>query len=360
MTAELGGRPHFNFKAPLDAEAAADPFLSRLMGTPAFARLSNVRFLGGIDYARIPAPNGRPGSRRYTRYQHSLGVARLALLYADLRGLPPDERRLIGAAALLHDIGHAPLSHSLEPVFKEAFGVDHHLATADVLFGRVPLGAEVHALLRDAKLDVERLAAVIEGREEGHDGFFGGPINFDTIEGILRSHTYEKPAPRLSPETVAVAATRRRDAADRDTVDEFWRCKDMVYGNIINCEKGLLADAVCQDAMRREIGRFTRADYLVTERRLFAKLPELRALLTAPHFEREARRALTAPLRARTRRFFTDQTIDFFARDDRARYRQKRSERILEVRELTDERIEELRQDLFNDARRDREGPDLF
>ena len=360
MTAELSGRPHFNFKAPLDAEAAADPLLSRLIGTPAFARLSNVRFLGGIDYARIPAPNGRPGSRRYTRHQHSLGVARLALLYAELRDLAPDERRLIGAAALLHDIGHAPLSHSLEPVFKEAFGIDHHIATADILFGRVPFGTQVHALLREAGVDVERLAAVIEGREEGHDGFFAGPINFDTIEGILRSHTYEKPAPRLSPETVMIAATLRRGAGDRDTVDEFWRCKDRVYGAIINCEKGMLADAVCQDAMRRAIGRFTRADYLTTERRLFSKLPELRALLTAPHFEREARRALTAPLRARTRRFFTDPDIDFFARDDKARYRQKRSERILEVRELTDERIEELRQDLFNDARRDREGPDLF
>jgi hypothetical protein len=112
--------------------------------------------------------------------------------------------------------------------------------------------------------------------------------------------------------------------------------------------------------MRKEIGRFTRADYLTTERRLFSKLPHLRALLTGPDFGRKARRALTGPLRARTRRFFTDQTIDFFARDDKARYRQKRSERILEARELTDERIEELRQDLFNDASRDREGPDLF
>ncbi len=360
MTAEVSGRPHFNFKAPLDAEAAADPLLSRIIGTPAFARLRNVRFLGGIDYARIPAPNGRPGSRRYTRHQHSLGVARLALLYAELRDLPPDERRLIGAAALLHDIGHAPLSHSLEPVFTEAFGMDHHRATADILFGRVPLGTEVHALLREAGVDVERLAAVIEGREEGHDGFFGGPINFDTIEGILRSHTYDPAAPRSSPETVMVAATRRRDVADRSRVDEFWTCKDLVYGNIINSEQGMLADAVCQDAMRREIGRFSRADYFVTERRLFAKLPQLRALLTGPDFQRNAKRALTGPLRARTRRFYTDQTIDFFARDDRARYRQKRSERILEARELTDERIEELRQDLFNDASRDREGPDLF
>ncbi len=362
MTSDWYGRPHYNFKAPLDAEAAAgsDPLLSRLIQTRAFQRLRNVRFLGGIDYARIPAPNGKPGSRRYTRYQHSLGVARLALLYADLRELPAGERLLIVAAALLHDIGHAPLSHSLEPVFKEAFGIDHHAATADILFGRVPLGHDVHALLVEAGLDVERLVAVIDGKETGHDGFFGGPINFDTIEGILRSHTYDPAAPRLSPETVVLAATRRAGAADRDRVDEFWRCKDMVYGNIINCEEGMLADAVCQDAMRRAIDRFSRADYFIAERRLFAKLPKLRALLTGPHFEQEARRSLTGPLRARTRRFYTDPTVDFFARDDKARYRQQRSERILEVKDLTDERIEELRQDLFNDARGDREGQDLF
>ncbi len=362
MTAEWNGpaRSQYNFKAPLDPEADGDPLLRRLIGTRAFGRLRNVRFLGGIDYARIPAPNGRPGSRRYTRHQHSLGVARLALLYAEARALPPAERRLIGAAALLHDIGHAPLSHSLEPVFKEEFGIDHHAATEDILFGRVPLGVEVYALLVEGGIDVERVAAVIGGADPGHDGFFAGPINFDTIEGILRSHTYEKPAPRLSPETVTLAATRRAGEEDRLAVDEFWRCKDMVYGVIINSEKGMLADALCQDMMRRNLERFSRADYLSSERRLFAKLPELRALLTAPHFEQQARRALTAPLRARTRRFFTDESVDFFSRDDKNRYRQKRSERILPVHAVTDERIEELRQDLFNDARGDREGPGLF
>ncbi len=128
-------RRPYDFKAPLDPAAAADvdPLLPRLIATPAFQRLRNIRFLGGIDYARIPAPNGKPGSRRYTRYQHSLGVARLALLYADVRQLGPDERRLIAVAALLHDIGHAPLSHSLEPVFKAEFAIDHHTATEEIL-----------------------------------------------------------------------------------------------------------------------------------------------------------------------------------------------------------------------------------
>ena len=364
MTSKVRDRPQrlYNFKAPLDLETAesADPLLPRLVATPAFQRLRDIRFLGGIDYARIPSPNGRPGSRRYTRFQHSLGVARLALLYADERQLPSADRRLIAAAALLHDVGHAPLSHSLEPVFKEAFGIDHHAATEDVLRARVPLGSEVGAVLAEAKVDVDRLAAVIAGREPGHDGFFAGPINFDTIEGILRSQTYEYPVPKLRPDAVMLAASRRSSHSDREKVDEFWDCKDRVYRDIINSKMGMLADALCQDAMRRHLDRFSRADYLMTERRLFARLPDLRSLLTAPDFERRARKMLTAPIRARTRRFFTDQSIDFFTRQDKARYRQERSERILPVSDVSSERIEELRQDLFDDAWGDRDGQALF
>ena len=364
MTSEARQRPQrlYNFKAPLDldTEAGADPLLPQLVSTPAFQRLRDIRFLGGIDYARIPSPNGRPGSRRYTRAQHSLGVARLALNYADECELVPAERRLILAAALLHDIGHAPLSHSLEPVFQESFGIDHHIATEDVLRGRVPLGIEVSVVLAENGVDVDRLSAVVAGREPGHDGFFAGPINFDTIEGILRSQTYEYPAPKLRPDAVMLAAARRASTADREKVDEFWRCKDLVYGNIINSETGMLADALCQDAMRQHLDRFTRADYLMSERKLFARLPALRGLLTAPHFERRARTVLTAPIRARTRRFFTDQTVDFFARRDKARYRQERSERILPVSQVSSERIEELRRDLFDDSWGDRDGPELF
>jgi HD superfamily phosphohydrolase len=97
-----------------------DPLFAELVATPAFQRLKSIRFLGGIDYLLVRAPNGAKGNIRYTRYQHSLGVARLALLYCEERGLSFSERRMIWVAALLHDVGHAPLSHSLEPVFQEA------------------------------------------------------------------------------------------------------------------------------------------------------------------------------------------------------------------------------------------------
>ena len=90
-----------------------------------------------------------------------------------------------------------------------------------------------------------------------------------------------------------LAATRRADTADRDTVDEFWRCKDMVYGHIINsrgraCWPTPCARTPCAAPSGASPAPITSS----TERRLFAKLPELRALLTGRDFEREAPRAL--------------------------------------------------------------------
>ena len=121
-------RPAYDFSDPVNLKGmtGGDPLFAGVVATPAFQRLKSIRFLGGIDYLLVRAPNGVKGNIRYTRYQHSLGVARLALHYCQERGLSSSERRLVYVAALLHDVGHAPLSHSLEPVFDEIFGLEHH------------------------------------------------------------------------------------------------------------------------------------------------------------------------------------------------------------------------------------------
>ncbi|RYG89160.1 MAG: hypothetical protein EON58_19470, partial [Alphaproteobacteria bacterium] len=70
----------------LDAEERvfADPFLAELAHTRPLQRLNNIGFLGALDYIR--QSNGSNfHRRRHNRYDHSLGVAELALLYADIR-----------------------------------------------------------------------------------------------------------------------------------------------------------------------------------------------------------------------------------------------------------------------------------
>jgi hypothetical protein len=345
-------RPAYSFSEPVRLEVMAkdDPLLIDLVGTPAFQRLKSIRFLGGIDYLLVRVPNGVQGNVRYTRYQHSLGVARLALFYCEHRGLSFSERRIVCVAALLHDVGHAPLSHSLEPVFQEVFDLEHHRATEEILRGRVPLGREVSELLRCHQVDADRLIAIIASKDPGHDGFFTGPINFDTIEGILRTQKYATPRATIpSPEAVTEAAIKRQTKQDRDLVDQFWSYKDWVYRQVINSRQGVLADFACQLFMRRHLGELSAADYFSTENQIFHILRGLRELLTSRSFEVNIKRYLDRPVRYRDRRFFVESSADFFAREDWARYRQTKEDRVVIPEDLTSAEVEEVRRDLFDE-----------
>jgi uncharacterized protein len=321
----LGDPPHYKFSAPVELTGfAEDPFFLDLIRTEAFQRLGSVRFLGGIDYLLVRSPNGAPGNTRYTRLQHSLGVARLAHEYSSIFKLPTADRRLIVAAALLHDIGHAPLSHSIEPVFRECFAIDHHDATKDIIFGHVEIGRSVYKLLRNSSIDIDRLAALVAGKDTDFHAFFSGPINFDTIEGILRTRTFGNAPGTFAPDVVVDAAIKRSSSTHQEIVDQFWLYKDQVYRHVINSSLGILADQVCQAFARSNLKRLEAADYFTDEETLFRKLPGLRQLLTSPDFASEATKYLPGKINYTERRFLIDQTADFSLREDRERYFQIR------------------------------------
>jgi uncharacterized protein len=353
-------RKSYNFSAPVDVSALAtqDLLFRELIGTRAFQRMKSIRFLGAIDYSLVPTPNGIPGNVRYTRYQHSLGVAKLALLYASERDVSPPNRQLLYAAALLHDIGHAPLSHSLEPVFFEYYGLEHHGATKRIVTGLEPLGTAIYQTLKTHYVDIERLLAIISGEARDFDGFFEGPINFDTIEGILRSWSYTRRAPNVpSPEAITEAAIQRSSDRDRKAVDDFWSYKDKVYRYVINSRTGILSDHLSQVFMRRNLDAFAAADYFSTEEDIFGKLPGLKKLLLSKSFDTDAAKELDSPLHYRSRRFYISADHDFFAREDRARYRQVKHEALLMPLEATAHlQMQEVAQDLFDDDVRADQG----
>lgn len=343
--------PYYDFSEPIDPRSMLvdDQLFTELVSTGAFQRLKSIRFLGGIDYCLIRSPNGAKGNIRYTRYQHSLGVARLAVSYSEMRALSFSDRRLVYVAALLHDIGHAPLSHSLEPVFAEVFGLEHHRATEDVVSGREPIGRDLYAILRRHEVDVERVIAIIGGKEPIFDGFFSGPINFDTIEGILRSVAFVRPSLSIpSPETVTKAALRRETIKDRNVVDDFWKYKNWIYQNIINSRTGVLADYACRLFMRLHIAGIQKTDYFGTEDQIFRKLPGLLQLLTSPSFEADIVERLEEPVNFKSRRFFVYTNADFFAREDKYRYRQDKYERTLQLRDRIETTESVSKRDLFS------------
>ncbi|NJL08193.1 MAG: HD domain-containing protein [Methylacidiphilales bacterium] len=326
----------YNFLDPImHSDFLDDQLFKDLIKTTAFRRLHHIRFLGAIDYFLVSSPNGIERNRRYTRFQHSLGVARLAFLYSHIKGLSQKYRRLACVAALLHDIGHSPFSHTMEPIFEDKFGFNHHFAAKLILTGSIGIGIELRDILDMHKVDIEELIAIIQGGEDPFDGFFSGPINFDTVEGILRSKMYIKGNSMiLSPIEVVKAAIFRSNLRDRDAVDNFWRHKHEVYKHIIRSGFGVSVDYAFQNAMRTAWNNIDRYDFFSTEKRIFRKIPELRRIVRNGLRKSAENRSNTVKIPYKIRDFYVNDQGSFFARDDRNRYRQSKRDGVLAVQPL--------------------------
>ncbi|UOQ95019.1 HD domain-containing protein [Halobacillus shinanisalinarum] len=98
-----------------------------LIGTPEFQRLRRIRQLG-TSYLTFHGAE-------HSRFNHSLGVyeivRRIINNFKDRPNWNEEERLLCLAAALLHDLGHGPFSHSFEKVFK----LDHEDFTQAIILG---------------------------------------------------------------------------------------------------------------------------------------------------------------------------------------------------------------------------------
>lgn len=276
-----------------DAPAKSNPFWARtsmpqlmpeitgaLIHTAAVQRLRNVSFLGAIDHSSF-----RPkaaGQHLTSRFDHSVGVAALADYAARKLDLGERDRHVSVAAALLHDIGHGPLSHSLERSFEEAFGINHHIVTEQLLNGTSEVAHELRSALAKFDVDPREVAALMEGKStHPMNWLFGGPINLDTVEGILRTVKY---LPRtkitLKPEGVidaALSVMKRDDRADESVrvVDQFWVTKGLMYTQVVRGQVGVISDYKCQVYFDRNQHRFHAEIFRWTDAEVDKKFPEL-------------------------------------------------------------------------------------
>ena len=330
---DLGEEVAYDFKTPVAnvSPQIETQFIQALSETRAFRRLHDIRFLGSLDYFIITGPNGLPHNSRFSRAQHSLGVAALAQSYLGLVDRSVHERLVCVAAALLHDIGHTPFSHTLESLFQEKFGLDHHRVSAAMIRGEDREFEDIRCVLTEFGVDPDEVIAILSGEDALFDHYFSWPINFDTIEGILRSRQYVKMSSLgLQPNKVVEAATRRANPCDERVVDSFWFAKHEMYNVVIRSAYGAMLDLVFKKIVASYDDILTPNDFYLTDIQAFRKFPALRWALDMRRFDSLREDLLGSSLNVVVRSFFVDHSVEFGLRRDRKRYLQSK-----EVKNLT-------------------------
>lgn len=257
-----------------------DPFVRDLIATQPMQRLRHVGFLGAIDYLG-QSVRGQARPCGHNRFDHSVNVALLALRYACLRGLDLAEKRVLITAALLHDVGHCALSHTLEPVFQRLFGLDHHDASEAVIRGKSPLGCAIPEVLSQYGVDLEEVLGLLDGSHSGPHAFlFNSPMNLDTIEAIARCCLFSATADPVSPiEFVEAIATH--DDFPVELGDRFWKVKAEIYRTVILSRRGLLADACARQFMLQTANALQAEDFFLDDAQLRRKVPQLFTLFVS-------------------------------------------------------------------------------
>lgn len=142
-----------------------------LLDTPAVQRLRHIKQLGTAELV-YPSAN-------HTRFEHSLGVYHLAGEALAQLGIAGRNAAHVRAAALLHDIGHTPYSHNIEPLVERRTGSAHSDVTDRLTDG------EVAAVLDEHDLDPNRIAGLIRG--EGQFGqLISGELDLDRMDYLVR------------------------------------------------------------------------------------------------------------------------------------------------------------------------------
>lgn len=160
-----------------------DTIIWRLINTEEFQRLRRIRQLGTTFLTFHGA--------EHSRFSHSLGVyeiTRRIISQFERSGYKdwfPEERLLTLCAALLHDLGHGPFSHSIE----EAFQMHHEDWTCRIILENTG----ITEILKEVEEDFPAKVASVICKKYEHDivvNLVSSPLDADRMDYLLRDAYY--------------------------------------------------------------------------------------------------------------------------------------------------------------------------
>ena len=173
-------------RIPPETDVPLTPRIRQLIDSSEFRRLREISQLGLVSLV-YPAAN-------HTRFEHSLGVYRTALLFLDRLAddarfsstieMKDAERFLV--AALLHDLGHWPFCHPIEDLGLSRIPTHELFANSFLLEG------EIADVLRDSwDLQPREVMEMLSGKPKDRStrivrSLLSGPIDVDKMDYLMR------------------------------------------------------------------------------------------------------------------------------------------------------------------------------
>jgi HD superfamily phosphohydrolase len=173
-------------RIPPELDVPLTDRVRQIVDTPEFRRLGQISQLGlvGLVY---PAAN-------HTRFEHSLGVYRMALLFIDrladdqrfAAAIQPHDAERFLVAALLHDLGHWPFCHPIEDI--SLLRIPRHEMFANSFL----LEGEIADVLRDEwDIQPREVVELLSGKAQDRPSrilrsLLSGPIDVDKLDYLLR------------------------------------------------------------------------------------------------------------------------------------------------------------------------------
>ena len=180
---------------PIHGDIKLEGFFLDLLQAPEIQRLYNIKQLG---FTHLVFPGAH-----HTRLEHSLGTYFLAIKAVDSLNLNYDEKNLVTCAAILHDIGHGPFSHTLESILRSSLNVDHVDLTEKLILGESAVFNQyesdiidslcVYKVLKKYNLDHYEIIKIIRGISQNKNylsQLLNSTIDVDQLDYIIRDAYY--------------------------------------------------------------------------------------------------------------------------------------------------------------------------
>jgi len=187
-------------KDPIHGDVALGEDDLRLLDLPALQRLRRIKQIGLGDLVY-------PGAN-HTRFEHSLGTMHIAGELGQRMGLGLEDQRKMRVAALLHDVGHGPFSHTSEKFAVAASQIDHsQLTRKRILCGAIAetlesIGIDPKETADTATTEKSELGRILQSqigvdrmdylmRDAHYTGVAYGVIDYERIMSTLVFHRGE-------------------------------------------------------------------------------------------------------------------------------------------------------------------------